>query len=140
MTEQTALADKIERADGPSRALDCLAAVASGKFRKDVNERGPCYVRQNDDGTESWPGYGGAQLVPAYTSSIDAAMTLAPEGWRVDELKEGQNGDFWCRLRPRDYDAYFKRDPNGPLYITCGSKSFALALTAAALRAREASQ
>jgi hypothetical protein len=60
---------KLEKAEGPSRELDALIALASGWT-----------VHHGDN----WIGPHGQIVVPAYTASLDAAMTLVPEGEWVE--------------------------------------------------------
>ena len=119
----TKLADKIEALEGPSREVDVEIALASGSFRSDRNQRGPVIVRINDDGSEAWPGYGGAQLVPTYTASLDAAMTLADEDTMADAIREAFS---WLQVigwRAGDFTGALAR-----------------ATVSTALRAREASK
>lgn len=58
MTPLLLLAEKVEGLEGPDREVDCeiLAAVAR-------TDNGPVFA------------------APAYTASLDAAMSLVPEGW-----------------------------------------------------------
>lgn len=77
-----ALAERVERLTGPDRAMDCQIAVAVGWFaaRKGQKSSPIDYVDIREAGRENWPGYGGDQLVPHLTESLDAAMTLLPDG------------------------------------------------------------
>lgn len=70
------LIKRLEEATGPSRELDAEIAVASGGYFFGDGEL--CY---RDGETIVHPGHGGIDLAPKYTSSIDAALTLVPEGW-----------------------------------------------------------
>lgn len=70
------LAELLSVADSPSRELDCLTALlCEGYFeippRFEGDALGYGYER---DGQRHLPGHGGAQLVPKYTASLDAAM------------------------------------------------------------------
>ena len=79
-----ALADRCEAATGPDRELDCAigCAVAGFFVCKPRWEGAPVSYGQVDaDGSRSEPGTGGDWMVPRYTASLDAAMTLAPKGW-----------------------------------------------------------
>ncbi len=58
-----------------------------------------------------------------YGASLDAAMTLVPEGWSR-EVFDADNGDALCRFDRGDHD------------IDVRAKTWPLALCAAALRAR----
>lgn len=78
----TELAERVERLTGPDRAMDCQIAVAVGWFaaRKGQKSSAIDYVDIREAGRENWPGYGGDQLVPHLTESLDDAMPLVPEG------------------------------------------------------------
>jgi len=73
MTDRVALlmdlADRVEKADGADRELD----VAIHQFL----ER-PVLWAVDDDGCE----YQALVSVPLYTASLDAALSLVPEGWK----------------------------------------------------------
>lgn len=115
------LAERVEQATGPDRELDVRISLAlSGTSYSDSDVTELLTIR--DEPT----GYGryrpADEYVPGYTASLDAAMTLAPEGQ-------------WRRINI---------DPNGRANIRLGdacavtAATPALALTAAALRARAA--
>jgi hypothetical protein len=76
-----ALAERVEAAEGPSYALDCEIWDATypgerqARFDKMCSE-GPYRGRL---GPADMDGY--VQPLRAFTASIDAAMTLVPEGW-----------------------------------------------------------
>ncbi len=92
---------------------------------------------------DEWSRNGSA---PAYTDSLDAAMSLVPEGWRwvlrqanADECK----GAFFCRLESGDFKSItwgkggeYITDVISGVDVFCWSATPALALCAAALRAR----
>lgn len=130
MTEQTTLADKIERAEGPSRELDAAVFTAIGgalpshAFGMDIA------LEQDPENPSSFVVPIGEMRVryecPAYTASIDAAMTLVPEGYAVG-FKRAPCQRSHAMLATIGYEANASGDTP------------ALALTAAALRAREAS-
>src|SRR5688572_19992568 len=78
------LAARCEAAEGADRELDCLIGVAIGRFFTQPNKGWPerlDYCERREDGGEVHPGHGFDQLVPRFTASLDAAMTLLPEGW-----------------------------------------------------------
>lgn len=84
------LIERLEKADGPDRELDAAIAVAA--FVTRATDDDLVYARPRDPGHDATqPGHffivtrSGAQAVPAplYTSSIDAALTLVPDGWRA---------------------------------------------------------
>lgn len=82
--------------------------------------------------------------IPSYTTSLDAALTLVPDGWRIGQLEENWRSGRWhCHVTPRPTAALIAAFDAGK---TIGYDSQeaeaaapALALTAAALRARAAS-
>lgn len=105
-----ALADRCEAATGPDREIDRAIIDAFGW--------------RNDHGVPIPPGYIG---IPAYTASLDAAMTLVPKGapeWNVEgwgspsAVHDGRLSTGWVSGARRVYAA-----------------TPALALCAAALRA-----
>jgi hypothetical protein len=112
-----ALADRCEAASGPDRELDAKIARETGA----VNPRtaragfGFGYVDR---------GQWACSFVPAYTASLDAAMTLVPEGCSFDLVN--RLGCTTVRI--------FNRD--GPLTDCRRAITPALALCAAALKAR----
>ena len=80
MTDLTSLIEKLEKAERPDRELDCQIAVAVDGFYElppkwDEGPVGYGYI--DAEGTPIHPGHGGDQLVRRYTSSIDAAVSLA---------------------------------------------------------------
>jgi len=82
------LLERLEALTGPCRECDALIGVALGWFKSEPNKGWPEKVDYIDirGGQITYPGSGFDQLVPAYTASIDAAMTLVPEGcdkWAV---------------------------------------------------------
>jgi hypothetical protein len=72
---------KLENAHGPSRELDCAIAVAVGWFVAHPGQKSEPvdYVDVRQPGQNTWPGYGGDQLVPRLTEFIDDALTLMPK-------------------------------------------------------------
>ena len=110
------LAERCEAAMGPDRELDALIQMA-------VRKREPLLQA---DRLPMKPRH--------FTASLDAAMTLVPEGWTAWELRS--------RRRLTRFTAEISRlcddidDADGEL-IECGNAATpALALCAAALRAR----
>jgi len=125
MTDLMELASRVAAREGPDRELDALIGVAVagyflGEPRYPSAERRYGYV--DKEGCRVEPGNGAAdRLIPLYTASLDAAMTLVPEeyGFQVDGYKR----EWWASLSAEDGFNASARTP-------------ALALTAAALRAR----
>jgi len=127
------LAERCEKAEGPDRKLDAEVARATG-------------WKVSPGGT--WwqpPGGQWGFVLRAYTASIDAALTLLPEGWfgALDPIffEDGESTLFdgicirpqWRDWRPNDADAWLRR-------MRARAATPALALCAAALRARAASE
>jgi hypothetical protein len=120
-----ALIARVEAATGPDRKLDSmilLAVTPGGSWRQ--NSDGVWLLRVEDDST---PGETARTYrdPPAYTASLDAAMALVPERWL---WVVGSMGN--ARVHE---DQTSGRDAIGQ------AATPALALTAAALRARLAS-
>ncbi len=124
------LSERVERAEGPSRELDEAFALALGWSQVENPTKAMGLMgRWRDANGEMTDHFG----VPRFTASLDAAMTLVPEG-------EGR----WPQLE------YISPNPNNPkqghrarLWFAGGDRfrgeslhSFALALCAAALKAR----
>jgi hypothetical protein len=138
-SELAALAERVEAATGPDRGLDvAIAVVVDWKWpdwepdeasaRGQAEKHGlPWLVDRAANGMNSaWRG------IPAYTSSLDAAMTLVPERWKpvIDLTIEPNRAELY----PPDYDSNdwtLKETARGWAAMP------ALALTAAALRARD---
>lgn len=134
MTDHTALIEALERAEGPSRELDArIDALLKGRT-----------------GFE-WKGYfyncdqlvnAGGSEVPEYTASIDAALTLVPEGWRIYTADFSVFGRArWGLSGPK---TQWATDENGEKcagddwYQSAIAKTPAIALVIAALRAKGA--
>lgn len=115
-----ALAERVEKATGPDRELDALIAEAAGW--SDVWYR--------DGMAEGWAPGGVCEAgVPHYTASLDAAMSLVPEGWDHMEVyrPDHQTLGWTVHLKP---NANIGREG-----WTGFAQSYALAVVAAALRA-----
>lgn len=67
------LIERLERATGPDRELDCLIGVASGRYGRTQNIPYD-YFRIESETQHIYPRYGGDRLVPRFTSSIDAKL------------------------------------------------------------------
>jgi len=70
----------LEKATGPDRELD--NEIYTEVLRTQIIKPGQRPLTSDREYT------------PQYTASIDAALTLVPEGWRVYQL--GQRADYWC--------------------------------------------
>lgn len=111
--ELKALAERCEKATGPDRELD--AAIAS-TFSNSV---------ESDDGDFWWGPYNEPPVrVPDFTGSLDAAMSLVPDGW--DFSLHANDGE---QSRARVYSS---RADSRWSY----ANKHSLALCAAALRVR----
>ena len=124
----------LEAADGPSRELDAQIAAATRYFPKDVGSvwRGGFRANSPELGRvecQTTLGTGGPHYkANAYTSSIDAAMTLVPGGcaWHISSV---------C---PRDAFATIESGDDRVQDFTGKAYTPAIALVIAALRAGEA--
>lgn len=109
------LAERCEKAEGPDRELDeaiaCLFAKSHPVFGKPI---AMVYAKQ-------------------FTASLDAALTLVPEGFR---WKLGYSRHVPCVAEIVDYR--IQMEPNLGRFVSECDNSHALALVAAALRARAA--
>jgi hypothetical protein len=146
------LAERCEQATGPDRELDMLIDCALKGIEVVYPTEGHPMTPGRGGRIEAkgtfellgWidPGkvnrnfspYGGRDRYPAYTASLDAAMTLVPEGWRVGSMGETviEGDDPWnARLLEKRFDGRAKSAQGD-------AATPALALCAAALRARAA--
>jgi hypothetical protein len=119
-----ALAERCEQAAGADRELDVAIARALGwkpLYRDDYSKWWPpaavADARERKRSILHHP----TQPLPKFTASLDAAVTLVPEGW------------FW---EVRDDGVAWVTRPDGGMPGTAAAP--ALALVAAALRARAA--
>lgn len=141
-TELAALADRCEAATGPDRELDFYIWAALNGVTEITNPaeghpmtpgRGGRVEGRDASGelrlygfvdpgktSRNWSPYGGDDRYPAYTASLDAAMSLVPEGWEWRVASTGE-AECWC---------------GDGSDINLRAATPALALCAAALRAR----
>ena len=139
--EMLELAERCERINGPCRQMDARIVVALGEMPEwaRVVHAGRKLVWTRRDHAEPVVSIGkhGPDIpVPAFTASLDQAMTLVPEGdgigWQVSG--GGCAGVWRISTDPDDYDA--SRFP-APIWQAAGKAATpALALCAASLRAR----
>jgi len=122
------LIERLEKLDGPSREVDAEIAKKVGLL--DANLSGDdlaIAVAAADEFEEE-------HSPPRYTESVDAALTLKPEVWRVFALQEqylsvsGGYGGWVCGL---------DRVGPGEQVISEKAPTPAIALCIAALRARD---
>jgi hypothetical protein len=133
-----ALAERCEAATGPDRELDAQIIIAlehpEYHFPDEVLNRKPSSWDEAA-GRFRHDGSGGSVSWPAFTASVDAALTLVPEGWNdnVSWSAKKQKARAWCEwmpeapFAPSDWIVHYGRGANR-----------ALAICAAALRARAA--
>lgn len=120
------LIERIEAAGGPDRDLDWRIQKALGIGDWPDIDMWPPFM----------PGSKFEKAIPAYTASLDAAMTLVP----TEPFPEMRPGKWWWGVDSLGCDAhvaYENRDSGIPEYSAQGATP-ALALCAAALRARMA--
>lgn len=151
MSALLGLAARCEAASGPDRELDAAIAVALNIGARGLLADDHEYlelVRKDDGcavGTYWFKCRSGMSLRTAepYTASLDAAMTLVPEGDRRWELtteasaSDPRFGPYQARVHIDE--VVDDPDSDGPQGIGNGLTP-ALALCAAALRAREATK
>jgi hypothetical protein len=117
------LAERCEKATGPDRELDAEIAEAVGA--KHGRETGWCNSENGDY-------YVIDECAASYTASLDAAMTLVPEGWETSIYIGGENANVQMET-PAMRDEWFD-EGGGPIDGTAPTP--ALVLCAAALRAQ----
>lgn len=129
MTPLEELAVRVERAEGPDRELDrdIKLAVCAGND----------WSRASAEAAKVW--------ALRYTASLDAAMTLVPEGAHIGMGADATGplkGWAWVRAKIDDTWEEFsspQRKQGSIGYVEPYPASMALALTAACLRARSPS-
>ena len=137
-TDIAKVVERIEGLDGSDRQVDAEIGLATGAFFTVPNKGWPDrldYCRINGDGSQTFPGNGFDQLVPAYTASIDAAMTLVPEGWGWNISQPNARALASGLLKKRTPCSGEVQNGCEDRYAVAGATP-ALALCAAALRAR----
>jgi hypothetical protein len=123
-SELLALAERIEKATGPDRWLESeIWRVVNGwpeedgeRFEDRTTAPAPWWRRDPNDRVAF-------ECAPEFTASIDAALTLVPQGWRFSVDNLNRAGPL--AICEPDRGAYVRAEATTP----------ALALCAAALRA-----
>jgi hypothetical protein len=93
------LAERVQRASGPDRELD-IAVWALAKPSTFARHLGNARWRQSRDLPESEKDARAMRSLvpPEYTGSLDAAMSLMPEGWRVAPLIQDWHTNWLATL------------------------------------------
>jgi hypothetical protein len=118
------LAERCEKASEPDRETEARIAMELAWRKTTLGQAGRVWYDQ-DGNLEAVP--------PKYTASLDAALTLLPEGseWRLERrFSKAMSPAYASVWNPGATDVDFHANAHG--------KSPALALCAAALRARAA--
>jgi hypothetical protein len=125
------LAARAEAAEGPDRQLDALICIVAGFAEGNTVafKTGWCA------GSETNPR---PVEAPAYTASLDAALTLVPDGWSVFLLRLPEGRGEASLLEFGEPDEKGKRWRRADMIDTgrCTASTPALALVAACLKAR----
>jgi len=137
MTNLNDLIERLERATGPSRELDALIlgathypnseyfslSLSDGDRPADAyNSRTVLCVRHSKD-------HAHYRNPPHYTQSIDAAMTLKPEGWHVLNLRHMSETEWFAGLAKKFPDSEFANEAEAK------AQTPAIALCIASLKA-----
>lgn len=135
------LVERIEKLEGPDREVDAEIALAL-EFPNWRDRMLPARITKKASHTYSAltpDGVGGSKRVPAFTASLDAAMTLVPEGahWGIGHEDMGPLvGWAWVRAKnDTGWQEYHSPPRLGFRHIAPFPATPALALCAAALRA-----
>jgi hypothetical protein len=119
-----ALAARVEAAQGADRALDGESWSAVNGYAWVMWDGAGAVFRQSDGSI----GHQRADRIPAFTASLDAAVTLVRDHWSWELHASGL-----CRVTPRPHHPQWKG--GGVRTQQTHAATPALALTAAALRA-----
>lgn len=89
----SSLVERLEKATGADRELDVeiWLAVTDGSYRKKWNYTHSATGRVCEM-DETRDKFGHLVLVPAYSESTDAAMSLVPEGWIIESMSDEASG------------------------------------------------
>lgn len=138
------LAVRCEALAGPDRELDALiwALVDPAEHERQCSFRGMKHAGHVHTKTEKREhiAWYGQRFAPAYTSDLNAAMSLIPEGWRIRMLDASVIGRFsWSLTGP----LHEIEDPESPglmvripRYACATGPCIVRSLAAASLRAR----
>jgi len=123
------LITRLEKATGPDRGLDCRIAHAVKPIQFD-DTYGP---ETWDD--QQWRMAAGIYQIPLYTKSIDAALTLVPDGWTW-ECTEFDKAKYRATLSFKGNGAAPERTVDSCDVDGKDAPTPAIALCIAALKAR----
>lgn len=128
------LIEKLERLSEPAPMLHGLIAVAAGHAHM-VNPKNPEFADMIDPEYPNFPPGPPYSMAPAYTSSIDAALTLVPEGFEPHRIAfpHGKGRTFCFEIFPPSDDPAWSKGS-----ICERGNTAPLAICIAALRARVA--
>lgn len=143
------LADRVEALSGPDREVDKLIAVVNGwclhpsNRQRDDSAQSDTGYTCLDCGADSWGNTGPtgqkrSASLPAYTASLDAAMTLVPKTMSLVDLTlswEPPEPEVFPACSITWYPAAVIHNGKDWHALTASGATPALALTAAALRA-----
>lgn len=120
------LAERVEAAEGPCRLLDAeIGAYLQRERVRAAGHAGSAIRADEQDPGHITESLGCGWWAPRYTASIDAAMTLVPEGWNFEVDRIGGRGGAVVNKSVLSRDAFIAQ-----------AATPALALCAAALRAQ----
>lgn len=123
------LSDRLEQAEAGSRELDAEIALASGMYvrEKRGRDRQEWFYPTSGGYRKSTSPYAAFDGLPRYTTSIDAALSLVPEGWAgLVPLRGGPNEGVWLWPEGKTINRGIRLSAATP----------ALTICAAALRAK----
>ena len=124
-----ALIARLEAATGPSRELDCEIAEQAGWA--EVGYR-PKFVSPI-----GFPPHGkSVRCVPRYTASLDAALTLVPEDWKMQGQIAWPGYDDGKFINDVRVELHHVVSSGGGPMVTALAKTIAIAICLAALKAR----
>lgn len=150
MTVLSELIERLEKATGPDRELDVAIGFAIGRIRE--RDGNYLYAMGNDSDMVVEPNDYDDRLVAQplgyYTASIDAALTLVPEGWGwsvgspwANETPDAGGwpwSDIWIRGEQEIYLDGAATVTDSPGWNHFNAPTVALALCIASLKARDA--
>ena len=132
--ELLTLAERVEALTGPDRLTDANIhwRIVPDDFEadEDCTDQTYCYARPGWTLNRADHYFLDTIPVPRYTASLDAALSLVPEGWHYT-ARQGPSGQphQWQLLNIGETDQRYTE-------VSAKAKKPALALVAAALRAR----